>query len=133
MRCKRILAALLVCAAVLGCTIIPVGAMEVPDAETVIPRVSGSINSTISANSIVSVGDWFYLSEGDIIKFDCTYTPASASMDFGAITPDGLFHPLNTTSGSFKKSFVADETGQYLIVIRNNEDYAVTVTGSVRY
>lgn len=133
MKFRRILAALLVCAAVFSCTIAPAGAAEVPETGTSISRVSGSIRSIVPKNNLVFAGDWFYLSRGDLIKFDCTYSPASASMDFGVIAPDGLFYPVNTTSGSFNESIWASQSGQYMLAIRNNEDYDVTVTGTVKY
>ena len=64
---------------------------------------------------------------------NCTYTPKSASVDFGFIAPDGLFYSLNSTSGSIDKSIKVNQTGAYTLAIRNNENYAVTVSGTVKY
>lgn len=131
---KRFWAALISCALALGCCFVSAAATDVSSPEDpVVARVSGRLDHKISANTIVAITEWFSLEDGDIIKYDCTYTPASASMDFGFFAPDGLFYSLNTTSGSINKSIQVNQTGQYRLAIRNNEDYAVTVTGTVKY
>ena len=133
MKFKRFWSILLSCILVLSCIAVPVGAVEAPTNNMPILRVSGRINQTISANSIASMSDSFSLDVGDIVKYDCTYTPKSASVDFGVIAPDGLFYSLNSTSGSINKSISVTQRGQYTLAIRNNASYAVTVTGTVKY
>lgn len=130
---KRLASAILACALLFSCALVPAVAAEAPSVQVIMPRVSGSIDCKISAKSYAYMGDPFNLSAGDVIKYDCTYTPKSASVDFGVIAPDGLFYALKCTSGSIDKSLKVDQLGQYQLVIRNNESYAVTVTGTVKY
>lgn len=133
MKIKRLWAVLLACMLTLSYAIVPVCAADIPEDSTPILRVSGRIDQSISANSIVAMEDSFSLEEGDVVSFNCTYTPKSANMNFGVIAPDGKFHFLSCTSGSINKSFTVGQSGQYTIAIRNNENYAVTVKGTIKY
>lgn len=89
------------------------------------------MNNSFPAKLISPITQPFSAAKGDTIKYDCTYTPKSASVDFGFIAPDGLFYSLNSTSGSINKSIEVSQTGQFTLAI--NESYAVTVTGTVKY
>lgn len=73
------------------------------------------------------------MAAGDTISYNCTYTPKSASVDFGFIAPNGLFYSIKCTSGSVNESIEVNQTGQYTLAIRNNASYTVTVTGTVKY
>lgn len=96
-------------------------------------RAYGSIGTTISANSAVTVGDALSLDAGETVTFDCTYSPTTASMDFGLIAPNGRFYYINATNGSIDQAIRVSERGTYTVAISNNASYAVTVTGTVRY
>lgn len=133
MRHKRIISALLACMLLLSCSLFPTIAIEAPDNSIIMPRVSGRLNYTFAANATTLVGESFSAAKGDTIKYDCTYTPKSASVDFGYIAPNGRFYFLNRTNGSINETIAVGQTGQFTLAIRNNEDYAVTVTGTVRY
>jgi len=111
----------------------PASAASVPDNSTVILRATGRLDCKISANTIEPVNAEFYLETGDKVTFNCTYTPKSASVDFGYIDSNHVFHYLNCTSGSIYKALEATESGQYTIAIRNNASYAITVTGTIKY
>lgn len=133
MKLRRFWTTLLTAILVLGCITVPVGATEIPDSDMPILRVSGRLDQSIPAKSTVTMADGFYLTSGDTIKYNCTYTPKSASVDFGYIAPDGRFYFLNRTSGSINETIEVSQTGQYTLAIRNNENYDVTVTGTVKY
>ena len=96
-------------------------------------RASGSFGTTISANSTVTVGDALSLDAGETVEFDCTYSPSSASMDFGLVAPNGRFYYINVTGGSINKAIQIEERGTYTVAIMNNSSSKVTVTGTVRY
>lgn len=133
MKNRRFWAVLLSCFILIGC-FTPAMAVEAPDGSPAIARAIGRLNNrTIPANTIIGYGGWIYLDAKETVKFDCTYTPSSASVDFGVIDANNVFYPLNTTSGSINEAIRVEELGQYLIAIRNNEDYDVTVTGTVKY
>ncbi len=133
MRLRKLVASALICTLIFSCTATFAGAAEVSGEVVVSSRASGSLDIQVSANTIGYVGDWFYASSGDTIKYDCTYTPKSASVDFGYIDVDGVFHYLNCTSGSINKSIEVDQRGQYRLVIRNNSPRSIILTGSVKY
>ena len=135
MRRKRFGIILLSCVLMLSSAVMPVSAAEFPNNGNgaVVMRAAGRLDSSIPAKTLAPINVAFSLEKGDMIEYDCTYTPKSASVDFGYIAPDGLFYSINCTSGSFNKSFKVNQTGQYTLAIRNNASYAVTVTGTVRY
>lgn len=132
-RFRKLGATLLACIAVFNFTAIPAGAAAYPDSGTVVSRAAGRLNCTVPAQIVMLVGSAFSLESGDKISFDCTYTPKSASVDFGYIDLNNVFHYLSCTSGSIYKALEVTETGQYTLAIRNNESYAVAVTGTVKY
>lgn len=98
-----------------------------------IARASGRINDDIPANTIVEVGDSFFMVPNETISYDCTYTPSNASVDYGFIAPDGYFYSFNCTTGSFNKTIRVSQRGSYTLALRNNSDNTVTVTGTVNY
>lgn len=130
---KRIWSILLACAIAFSMVILPANAAEPPESSYVISRVSGRLNHKIPAKTTAYLTDEVSLDKGELITYNCTYTPESASMDFGLLDSSNVFHYLNCTGGSFSKSIKVDTPGQYTLAIRNNESYAVTVTGTVKY
>lgn len=129
---RRLLGALLACVLALGCSALPAYAVEASDEPPAIARVTGRIDQLIPAGMTVYL-DEFTLAAGDTIRYDCIYTPRSASVDFDYIGPDGKFQYKPCTSGSINRTFLADTAGTYTLAIRNNSSYTVTVTGTVRY
>lgn len=135
MKRRRFAATLLAFMLLLSCSFIPAAAAEVSSADivTIMPRVTGRLNHSISANTITYIGQPISLDKGETITYDCTYTPKSASLDFGYVASDGLFYSINCTTGSINKSIKMDKAGQYTLAICNNESYPVTVTGTINY
>lgn len=133
MRFKRALLALFSSIVVFTFLIVLAGAESSADGNIPVPYVFGRISYTIPQNATLALDATFSLEKGDTISYNCTYTPKSASLDFGFVAPDGLFYSLNSTSGSINKSIKVNQTGAYTLAIRNNESYAVTVTGTVKY
>ena len=133
MRRRGLITAFLACMLLFSCSLIPATATETPSNNIVMPRVSGRLDHSLPAKLITPITQPFFAAKGDTIKYDCTYMPKSAKIDFGYIASDGLFYSIQCTSGSLNKSIELDVAGQYTLAIRNNENYAVTVTGTVRY
>lgn len=129
---KRLSSAILACMLLFSCSLVPTMAVGAPASQIVMPRATGRLDYSLSPG-ITLVGQAFFLEVGDTIKYTCTYTPKSASVDFGVIAPDGLFYALKCTSGSIDKSLKVDQTGQYQLAIRNNASSDITVTGTVKY
>lgn len=130
---KRIWSILLACAIVFSFAILPANAAEISESSYVISRVSGRLEHKIPAKTTAYLTDEVSLDKGELITYNCTYTPKSASMDFGYVDSNSVFHYLNRTNGNIEKSLEIAGAGQYTLAIRNNEDYAVTVTGTVKY
>lgn len=130
---KRLRALLLTCILILSCAVVPVGAVESSAGKEVIARTTGQLNHTISANTLAFVSDRISLDKDESIRYNCTYTSKSASVDFGYVDANNAFYYLNCTSGSIYKSLKIRESGEYRIAIRNNASYDITVTGNIRY
>lgn len=129
---KRLATSLLACMLFLSVSLVPTAAAEVTNGDIVISRSTGRLNHSLSTGITLITQALPYV-KGDTIKYDCTYTPKSSSVDFGYIDSNNAFHYLNCTSGSINNSIEIGQTGQFTLAIRNNEDYAVTVTGTVKY
>ena len=54
-------------------------------------------------------------------------------MDFGLVAPNGVYYYFTITNGSIDKTIEVPENGDYILRIRNNENFAVDVTGFVNY
>lgn len=111
--------------------LIDMAKMEVLD-ETMV-RATGSINSDVPANKTAVSGKQFPLEVGEIVTINCSYSPATASMDFGVIAPDGYFYFLSVKEGSINRSIIVNQRGSYSMAIRNNSSHTVTVVGFVTY
>lgn len=107
-------------------------------AETVVlsndaKRAITSINSDIPANKTAVSEDKLPLEIGDTVTINCSYSPASTSMDFGVIAPDGYFYYFNVKGGSINRSILVSQRGSYSVAIRNKSTHTVTVVGFVNY
>ena len=101
--------------------------------QPILSRATGSINATVPANSLVYASESFPLESGETVTINCSYSPASASMDFGLVDSDGIFYSLNVTGGSINKTIQVSERGSYTLAIRNNSSSSVRVVGFVNY
>lgn len=154
MKLRRALSALLVCVVLANYIITQASAAEVqndpirledmtceqidlsnlePWEECTELRSVGSINGTISAHSISAVSPSVFLPARSTVTFNCSYSPSSASMDFGVLTPDGRFYFINVKGGSIQRSIRISQSGSYAVAIRNNSSQTVRVVGFVEY
>ena len=136
---RKILAAV----AVICCLCVSAGATApelpiVPDdgaeVETVaILRASGSFNVSVNPYARAKGDTDFPLEAGETVRIYATYSPDSASMDFGLVDPDGVFHYVSAENGSFDETFEVPESGNYRLGIKNNSGQTVKVSEFVRY
>ena len=96
-------------------------------------RATGKFDIEVPGNSAVKAGNSFPLEVGEVVTIKATYSPFSASVDFGVIAPDGLFYGLNTTTGSFDKGIRVNQRGHYYLAVRNNSSVDISVSGYVNY
>lgn len=138
---RRILALILVCVSVIGCLCSNAGAIGDTGIgkkasaveEQMIMRASGSFNMNVGAHRKTAADTSFPLAAGETVHIRANYAPENASLDFGLIDPDGIFHYINVNTGSIDVTIEVPENGNYTFAIRNNSDETVKVSGIVRY
>lgn len=101
--------------------------------EEIVPQTTDSINRAISTHSIGSVVSARYFAAKSTITFNCSYSPSSASLDIGVLTPDGKFYSINVRGGSINQTIEISQAGSYAVAIRNNSSQTVSVVGFVEY
>lgn len=102
-------------------------------AEAVITRASGSFNMSIGAHERTRADKELSLEAGETVRIYATYSPDNASMDFGLIDPDGVFHYITVDNGCIDETIEVPERGNYTLAIRNNSSQTVQVSGFVKY
>lgn len=115
---------------------LPVNAAEIQattQAISLSPRATGSFNWTIPAKTKAQGDIVFPLAAGETVTIKASYSPFSASVDFGVIAPDGGYYGFNITSGSIDKTIRVSESGDYILQIRNNSSTEIEVSGFVNY
>lgn len=115
---------------------LPVNTAEIQattQAITLSPRATGSFNWTIPAKTKAQGDIVFPLAAGETVTIKASYSPFSASVDFGVIAPDGGYYGFNITSGSIDKTIRVSESGDYILQIRNNSSTEIEVSGFVNY
>ena len=135
MKMKRIFCLMLVLVAVVSCFgVSAVAADTAPCNDNFLEvRATGKFDMEVPGNSAVKADSSFPLEVGEVVTIKATYSPFSASVDFGLIAPDGLFYGLNTTTGSFDKSIKVSQRGHYYLAVRNNSSEEISVSGYVNY
>ena len=155
MKKRRLICALVACAAALGSIIPSARAVEVPD-ETIVwledmewewvdlstakrcetdlmPLTTDSIDRSVSKHSIGCVTQSIDFNPNDMITFNCSYSPSPASLDFSVIASNGKFYSINVKGGSINQTIGINEAGSYTVAIRNNSSQTVRVVGFVDY
>lgn len=99
----------------------------------IVPRGTQSFSVNIAAKTALSANTSFPLAAGETVTIKASYAPFSASVDFGLIAPNGTYYYFNTTNGSIDRTIQVPENGDYILKIRNNEEFEVEVSGFVNY
>lgn len=136
MKLKKFFAFMLVFVTIVSCFGVSVSAVgDVPDKDKpfMIVRASGRFNMEVPGNTTVKADSSFPLEVGEVVTIKATYSPFSASVDFGLIAPDGLFYGLNTTTGSFDEAIEVNQRGHYYFAVRNNSSETISTSGYVNY
>ena len=135
MRFKKFSLMLLACAMIMSSFGMYAGAVETDknSGAVIVPYASGQFSMKIPGNTLATADESFPLEEGESITISAFYSPASASVDFGVIAPDGLFYSVNVTNGSVDQIIEVVERGYYTLAIRNNSSKTVSVSGYVNY
>lgn len=132
---KKGLCLLLACLTIFGCFSAPAAAIGIEEQTIDISerRATGHFDFDIPANTIMRASNSFPMEYGETVTIRATYSPASASMDFGLIDSDGTFYSVRAEDGSINHTIRIDLRGTYTFAIRNNSSYEVAVSGFVNY
>lgn len=134
METKSFLSLVLLSAIVVSCLGVSTKAAEYQGGViTYAVDATGSFNMDVPANTTVKAKSSFPLEVGEVVTIKATYSPFSASVDFGLIAPDNLFYGLNTKSGSFDEAIEVTQRGNYVLAVRNNSSQIIHVSGHVNY
>ena len=135
MKKKKFLCTVLMLVMVVSCFGINAAAAKIPSNEDdfLAVQATGKFDIEVPANSAVKAGSSFPLEVGEVVTIKATYSPFSASVDFGVIAPDGLFYGLNTKTGSFDKAIKVSQRGHYYFAVRNNSSETIHASGHVNY
>ena len=107
-------------------------AVEYPE-EGILPLTSASTSRQYAPHSISYVTSFMDFDANDVVTFNCSYSPSSASVDFGVIASTGKFYSINVKGGSISRSIEINQAGSYAVAVRNNSSQTVRVVGFVNY
>ena len=102
-------------------------------AAAVSPRATGGIEVTLKPNSIVKMDKSLSMEADETVTINCTYSPRTADVDFGLITPRGTFVFVEGEDGNCNQTIQVSQTGDYYFAVRNNSSNDVEVWGYVYY
>lgn len=136
MKRKKVIGIMILCAMLISSLGISAGAaadISQGEASDMVVRASGKFSMDVPANTIAKAGSSFPLEAGETVTIKASYSPFSASVDFGLIAPDGLFYSMPGSDGGFDETIRVDERGQYTFAVKNNSSKTVSVSGFVNY
>lgn len=110
-----------------GCAVSYVKEPLTPNA-TFSYRVDGDPGSVIGVtNPLIP------LEAQETVTIRAVCSPFSSSMDFGLIAPDGYFYYRNAKNGKITLTIQVEESGHYMLAVRNQSDHTVRVAGFIHY
>lgn len=96
-------------------------------------RATKRIEWDVPAGKIMKANNAYSLEADELVTINCTYSPRTADLDFGFMTPDDVFHFTSGSDGSIRTTIRINETGTYYFAVRNNTTNTVEVLGYVYY
>lgn len=151
---KRLCAVFLVCTIMTGAAVLPASAVETEGATLYLEdlkyelvdwstvqyfdyvsdsRTTALFDVELPSRQIAAMDLVLTLQASSTVRFECTYSPSSASMDFGLVDATGHFYYLSASDGNINRTIRIKTGGMYTVAIRNNSDGAVTVVGNIYY
>ena len=130
---RKIVCMVLACVVIMGNLCISAAAAGEYTESSVGILASGSFNMSVSPNGKSQADKTFPLEAGETVRIYATYSPDDASVDFGLIDPDGIFHYFNVTDGTIDKTIEIAERGNYRLAVKNNSSKTVKISGFVKY
>ncbi|MCI6257161.1 MAG: hypothetical protein MR648_11240 [Clostridiales bacterium] len=137
MRTKKIVCAVLSCAILASGFCMHAQAAEPAAAQEAIAieiqRATNRFNISAPPKKIIGADISFSMAAGESVTINASYLPKTASVDFGLVDSDGIFHFVNVTGGSIDKTIRIKESGNYTFAVRNNSSSTIEVSGFVNY
>lgn len=130
-KCLGLVLALAVATGSLGISAFAAEAQTSAAPTSAIERASGHFSETVSAGKTKKLGSAFSLRVGEFVNFSANYSPSDASVDFGIVDSNNVFHYINTTTGSVNGAVEVPANGSYTPAIRNNSSSSINVSGEV--
>ena len=107
MKTKRFLSLVLLSAIVVSCLVVSTEATEYQGrALTYVVDATGSFDTDVPANTTVKAKRSFPLEVGEVVTIKATYSPFSASVDFGLIAPDSYRIKIVQETGEGQKRYL---------------------------
>lgn len=96
-------------------------------------RATNRVNITAMPNKTATIGTSLSMEADETVTINCTYSPRTADVDFGHITPRGTFVFVEGEDGNCNQTIQVSQTGDYYFAVRNNSSNDVEVLGYVYY
>lgn len=96
-------------------------------------RATNRVNITAMPNKTATIGTSLSMEADETVTINCTYSPRTADVDFGLITPRGTFAFVEGEDGNCNQTIQVSQTGDYYFSVRNNSSNDVEVLGYVYY
>ena len=96
-------------------------------------RATNRVNITAMPNKTATIGTSLSMEADETVTINCTYSPRTADVDFGLITPRGTFVFVEGEDGNCNQPIQVSQTGDYYFAVRNNSSNDVEVLGYVYY
>lgn len=96
-------------------------------------RATSRIEWTVSPHKVGKANQAYSLEADELVTINCTYSPRTADVDFGFMTPDNRFHFVSGKDGNIHKTIRITDTGKYYFAVRNNTNREIEVLGYVYY
>lgn len=100
---------------------------------TTTQRDTNRVDVTTEPNTTATIGTSLSIEADETVTINCTYSPRTADVDFGLITPRGTFVFVEGEDGSCNQTIQVSQTGDYYFAVRNNSSNDVEVLGYAYY
>ena len=96
-------------------------------------RATNRVTIKAMPNKTATIGTSLSMEADETVTINCTYSPRTADVDFGLITPRGTFVFVEGEDGNCNQTIQVSQTGDYYFAVRNNSSNDVEVLGYVYY
>ncbi len=103
------------------------------DVIKIVERAASRFRVNVLEDELCVASSSFFMEAEQSVTINASYSPQSASVDFGLIGPDGRFYHQNAKNGTISAAFDIKERGEYTLAVRNNSPYEISVSGYVNY